>query len=702
MAKSNQRITKIKRDPIEELLKQAEGISVEDGTSVQPLGSDLTPYPDMDNLRIWLHKYLTTGITCLYPIEFDANTGETYYTTLIDGLPLYTRQSKVISQEPIGVTFEQPILTSMGTMGGSEFAMSALEPMGQDLYVITDPDNGYYYYSGFLPNQQFTYYNPDALKLTGVTFNNKSIPSDIEGDILKTFQLDASNDNSVWTTIGTYSRTNSTAGSTTLDTIDITTEYSYKYFRFTLKEAFNGNINKQAISYCRLDGIVETGLADLGTSKPGLWLSNLIRPYSNSNSGAFLRSNLQNSNQDELDTLNSDILGNYSFSFFQRGVIHRTAGSTHANNDSYCQHWSPSAMSCISHEAIIIIGNELQETYTSYQTLAVPVDATMQFYNETPCKDVVYNFVDNNNNSPVSITQFNGRLVGSGWVFEFDVTGNHEGSGTWPGDAGCDCNPETVNCELCPHCWSCVSEDVQNSGLCIEGTITYQNDDGTTCTQGVNKCFQTLQAYINQDNPNAFTGDTIDEKGVPSPYNFEYVMGCGRSETWAVPMTDGYSISYASGTISNCGSHSHIFIRLPSGAVGQSITIDGTDCTAGWAAGSSSVVNNQTEYRMTYVGMNNGSSCNLSGGNITVGFKPMDRESASPGAQENVDIYACVRDLRAEYAAQGIPWNYTCAQMERFIVEFSTEPCKSPGGRSYKLAEGVNIDSLGNITNLHL
>lgn len=687
MAKSNQRITKIKRDPIEELLKQAEGISVEDGTSVQPLGSDLTPYPDMDNLRIWLHKYLTTGITCLYPIEFDVNTGETYYTTLIDGLPLYTRQSKVISQEPIGVVFEQPVLTSMGTMGGTEFAMGAPEIMGQDLYVITDPDSGYFRRQGALDNQQFTFYNPDSIKLTGVSFNNKSIPDEYSGDILKKFQIDGSNDNSVWTTIGTYTRTNSTI-SGTIDTVDIETEYGYKYFRFTLMESFNGSSFHPAISYCRLDGIVETGLADISISKPGLWLSNLIRPYSNSNSGAFLRSNLQNTYQEELDTLNSDILGNYSFSFFQRGVIHRTAGSTHANNDSYCQHWSPSAMSCISHEAIIIIGNELQETYTSYQTLAVPVDTTMQFYIETPCKDVVYNFVDNNNNSPVSITQFNGRLVGSGWVFEFDVTGNHEGSGTWPGDAGCDCNPETVNCELCPHCWSCVSEDVRDSGLCIEGTITYQNDDGTTCTQGVNECFQTLQAAFQPDNPNDtnIIDDGYSRKVITSRWR---TANCCQSGPYVENPYSGWAYINVS---TSCPYHISARPHPEAQNVFYISYSFSPSATCGIQGGGGFTTDKDGCFSCIAL-----PTC-CSG---TVRYYPYDG-TPLPGAQENVDIYACVRDLRAEYAAQGIPWNYTCAQMERFIVEFSTEPCKSPGGRSYKLAEGVNIDSLGNITNLHL
>lgn len=666
MAKSNQRITKIKRDPIEELLKQAEAMDVEDGVSVQPLGSDLTPYPDMDNLRIWLHKYLTTGITCLYPIEFDVNTGETYYTTLIDGLPLYTRHSKVISQEPVGTAFEQPVLTSYGTVGGSEFAMSTFEAMqSANVYVITNPDEGYYMYGGDLPNQQFTYYNPDAIKLTSITFNNKSIPSDIEGNILKTFQLDASNDNSAWTTIGTYSRTNSTAGSSELDTIDITTEYSFKYFRFTLKEAFNGDKNRQAISYCRLNGIVETGLADISTSKPGLWLSNLIRPYSNSNSGAFLRSNLQNSNQDELDTLNNDIIGNYSFSFFQRGVIHRTAGSTHANNDSYCQHWSPSAMGCISHEAIVIIGNELQETYTSYQTLAVPADTTMQFYNETLCKDVTYNFVDNNNNSPVSITQFNGRLVGFGWTFEFVFEPNYGGSGNNYGET---------------------EEDVPNgsNGGCVTGQITYQLDNGDVCVQSIDKCFVTDQALFNSYNHS--TGDVLgnDKYVIVMPIG---ISGEGVNGT----ELDVFRKNYIASITGSCTSGGEVYL----------INDDGTHSTT-----------SQSWNYDTWMGTGNcrpypfgikriGHSCKDCGTCFISSYCGSGTlyltEKLEP--QTNVTIYLNIWDLKKEYAAQGLPWAYTC-EYDRFRVEISTQPCSDWYCKSFVIAENVDINDLGDISAL--
>lgn len=694
MVKSNQRITKIKRDPIEELLKQAEATDVENAVSVQPLGSDLTPYPDMNKLRLWMRDYLLSGLTCVYPVNYGLD-GETYYTAIIDGLPLYTRHTKVIDRQPVGTIFEQPILSSMGTVGGGNFAMSALQLMGTDVYVITNPTTGYYYYGGVLANQQFTYYNPEPILLTGITFNNTSIPDEIEGDILKTFVLDASNDNSVWTNIGTFNRTNSTAGAGE-DTIDVTTQYSYKYFRFTLKSAFNGNINKQAISYCRLDGQITTGMADVVTSKPGLWLSNLVQPHSNSAAGGWLRSNLMNDTKNDYDSYNSDVIGNYSFSFFQRGVLHRTAGSTHSDNDSYCQHWSPSAIGCISHEAMVIVGNELQQTYTSYQTLAVPYSPDMQNYWETMSKDIVYNFVDNNDNNPPSITQFNGRIVGDGWTFEYDITGNNQGSGTWGGDSSCDCDPEVVDCELCPHCPTCVSEDIRNSGLCIVGTVKYQNPDGTICQEAINECFQTLQAWSNPNNENAFTGNVLDDKNYPKPYITQYTHSCDGFDYIGISNYDGFTVNTANATISNCGSNSYIFLDFG----GTTPSITGSKCDAGWAAGSSTVTNTNTTNLVTRIGFSNNGGCNAYGGTLNVTYKPINSTEYPP--EQNVSLYACLTDQKVVQEANGIPWNYTCGQVERFTVSFSTEPCKGIGQKSFKLADNVNIDSLGNITNWNL
>ena len=237
MKYSNQRITKIKKDYIEELLKRAESMSVEDACSIQEAGSDLTPYPDLSSLRLWSREYLLKGINKIYPVSF-TDEGQTYLTTIVDGLVLFTKLTKSI----------------------------------------------------------------------------------------------------------------------------------------------------------------DVGEEQFETSKPGLWLSNLVQPISDSLAGSWLRHNLIHDNLSFYTSLNADTIGNYTFSFYQRGIIHRDKGSTHNDNDSYCQHWSPSALGCISHDAIIIPTNNLRSTYTSYQMPVTPVNPDMQSYEETMSKDVAFTFVDNTNN----------------------------------------------------------------------------------------------------------------------------------------------------------------------------------------------------------------------------------------------------------------------------------------------------------------
>lgn len=880
MVKSNQRITKIKRDPIEELLKKAEATPVENACTIQPQGMDLTPYPDMNNLRLWTSNYLLNGLNATYINNIDTS-GQTYLTTIVDGLPLFTKLTKSSYLGTGFINFNQPTLDSNGEIGGASFAASAdsevatysintskvtthgspqfnpstgvasgfsnsnyytlpastqstdgttyvfeftptetvnnlqriahyefilaleIQPNGGPLisycwdtgvatildsvtpnttyrvkfqitsnkyrivsvwqnnewvekinqydsginfntnylltigisssdgtmpaantsidlsncyyyndtapdalyrfatvandmraYLATNSTNGYWQSNSDTTNHYLTYYNPEAIKLSSIEFNNYLCTD--SNYIPTNFIIQGSNtgDASDWINIQTIENNNTTVGTNSPYSFDVSTQYSYKYFRIYI----NSPQSTVQIGYMKLVGTVERSQIPVEITKPGLWLSNLCKPYQVSYAGGWLRQNLINHSNKEFDTINSDTIGNYSFSFFQRGIIHRDAGSTHADNDSYCQHWSPSALGCISHDSIIIPTNNLRNTYSSYQTLAVPSDVNMQYYSETPSKDVEFTFVDNNDNIPLTTTSFNGRVVGDGWTFEYLVSGNHQGSGTWTPDAGCDCDAETVNCEECPHCWSCVSEDVKNSGLCITGEIKYQNADGTVCIQAVNECFQTIQAYVNPDNPNAFTGDTTGEAGVPAPYHIKYVYRCGKSFIRAVPQYDGFTIAYASASISNCGSGSYIFLRDSVTAVGQGHSITGTKCNAGWAAGSSSVVNNQTEFDMTRIGIVNNSDCNSFGGNIVVGYKPIDRESASPGAQENVNIYFCVTDEKKKQEAQGIPWNYTCGLVDRFSFEFSTTPCDDIYTKSYLVAENISISALGDIT----
>ena len=115
--KSNQRITKIKLDKVLELLKKAEGIKPQDGTTVQAPGEELTPYPDMDQLRSWSRKYFTKGLDKILINRFD-DDGQTYMTTLVDGLPLFTKMTKTFDKKqlPLIEYHLADYLTVIGTL----------------------------------------------------------------------------------------------------------------------------------------------------------------------------------------------------------------------------------------------------------------------------------------------------------------------------------------------------------------------------------------------------------------------------------------------------------------------------------------------------------------------------------------------------------------------------------------------------------
>lgn len=866
MVKSNQRITKIKRDPIEELLKKAEATPVENACTIQPQGMDLTPYPDMNNLRLWTNNYLLNGLNATYINNIDAS-GQTYLTTIVDGLPLFTKLTKSSYLRAGFINFNQPTLDSNGVIGGASFAVTAdsevatyalntdkltthgspqfnpstgaasgfsnsnyytlpastqstdgttyvfeftptetvdvlqriahyecilaleIQANGGPLisfcwydgqavtildsvtpnttyrvkiqitsdkrrivsvwqnnewvekinerdrkinlntnypltigisshditmpavntsidlsncyyyndtapdtiyrfaevstgslaYMATNPDTGYWQSDSNTTNHYLTYYNPEAIKLSSIEFNN-CLCTD-SNYIPTNFTIQGSNtgDASDWINIQTIENSNTTVGTNSPYSFDVSTQYSYKYFRIYI----NSPQPTVQIGYMKLVGTVERSQIPVEITKPGLWLSNLCKPYQVSYAGGWLRQNLINHSNKEFDTINSDTIGNYSFSFFQRGIIHRDAGSTHADNDSYCQHWSPSALGCISHDSIIIPTNNLRNTYTSYQTLAVPSDVNMQYYSETPSKDVEFTFVDNNDNIPLTTTSFNGRVVGDGWTFEYLVSGNHQGSGTWTPDAGCDCDAETVNCEECPHCWSCVSEDIRNSGLCITGEIKYQNADGTVCIQAVNECFQTKQASLQPDNPN-IAQNVLNDSTIKTYVVDIRVDGDGPAPIFTnnKPTPGNYSkarITKTSGT----------------GTISLQYEDDGTfyfdiNYGTGRCCNRGCVLNIIHDFQ--------GCGTCLRPHNCGSAKLYLAKSESDIQPQSNVNVYFCVTDEKKKQEAQGIPWNYTCGQVDRFSFSFSTTQCEDDYTKSYLVAENISISALGDIT----
>lgn len=128
MAYSNQRITKIKRDVILELLQRAEAMDVEDACVVVPAEQTLTPYPDADQTRTWIRDYLLKGINGIIPIDvfyWGSSTdnwaitrpAQTYISTvLIDGLPLYVYNHKIIDNPNVDAEFDYQLVTKPGLM----------------------------------------------------------------------------------------------------------------------------------------------------------------------------------------------------------------------------------------------------------------------------------------------------------------------------------------------------------------------------------------------------------------------------------------------------------------------------------------------------------------------------------------------------------------------------------------------------------
>lgn len=128
MAYSNQRITKIKRDVILELLQRAEAMDVEDACVVVPAEQSLAPYPDADQTRTWIRDYLLKGINGIIPIDAFywgsssdnwaiTRPAQTYISTvLIDGLPLYVYNHKIIDNPNVDAEFDYQLVTKPGLM----------------------------------------------------------------------------------------------------------------------------------------------------------------------------------------------------------------------------------------------------------------------------------------------------------------------------------------------------------------------------------------------------------------------------------------------------------------------------------------------------------------------------------------------------------------------------------------------------------
>lgn len=676
MKYSNQRITKLKKDYIEELLKRAESVSVEDACSIQQPGSDLTPYPDLDNLRLWSREYLLKGINKIYPVSF-TDDGQTYLTTIVDGLVLFTKLTKSIGDvsyipNPDEPEFVQPTdfkqVTTIDTTSNCVISnnLNTGATMANCLNSWQLSDGGVWH-SASGKNQTIIIYFKDAIKPTSINFENRR---DDPGSVQPISQVtvSASNDNSNYVQIGYTTNDNQSVGGAW--SVNCNTDTRYHYFKLECIGAGPYCALSKCIFNVKSDYI--PSYSTFETSKPGLWLSNLVQPVSDSLAGSWLRHNLIHDNLSLYTSLNADTIGNYTFSFYQRGIIHRDKGSTHDNNDSYCQHWSPSALGCISHDAIIIPENNLRSTYTSYQMPVTPVNPDMQSYDETTSKDVAFTFVDNTNDIPLTTTTFNGRVVGDGWTYELLFKPNGNGSGNGYGTGS---NP---------------SADNGSNGGCVTGTIVYQDSNlGTTCTQEVNSCFQTNQSYFNSQVPNIPTNKPIDDNMEIITINLSSLAGSWRGDKFAPVGTYHATVSTL-----NCTSGSEDWIMRDSSGVSHT---------------TNTLSNFFYEYNTS--GGNCGSYIKtLSGGCVTPGGyctcytacyvgQAILRLTKSLEEEKNIDLYLNITDLKKQYESEGIPYPGGCGTT-RFEIDISTTKCEKKYCKSILIAKNVDINSLGDISKL--
>jgi hypothetical protein len=693
---SHQRITKIKRDRIEDLLKKAEATKVEDACTVQPAGSDLIPYPDMNNLRNYTRDYLLKGLTKTYPVKFNED-GQTYLTTIVDGLPLFTKMSKTVQVE------EQPEpahvdskLTIHGnpTIGNTGIVTDI--SLTNYLTRSTSEMTGAYdfYFSFTTPATASTteekvfgctgfcncnYKNTTLMIFENTTGKSKSLTVALNTKIQIRLSLDGtgnavyytkSGSATSWTSQGTITNFATTAGSPLY--IGKEEETSTVYWRGTI-DLSGCKIVKAGVEYPFFHPEGSVTVKTLETSKPGLWLSNLSTPIYNSNSGGFLANNFIHNNESSFNTVNSDIIGNYAYTFTQRGIIHRVAGSSHYDQDSYNQMWSPSALSCISHEAIIIPELLLQQTYTTYQSMVVPADPDTQSYDETKNKTVEYNFIDNNNNDPATTTAYNGRFVGVDWSYELKFTPNGNGSGN---NYGSGSDPYVDN---------------GSNGGCIAGTIEYNllvNGEYVTCTQTVNECMQTGQSYFNSNSPQS--GSVLNDSNYKTTtyqvqksaccstylelYKNDYVVqGSYKLNGSLRSYKDGCTVTITPGTYTlytdtvRCGvGYSGRALMCSSGSY-MSMT---DECTYGYC------------------------------GNVTARGSVTLAKADQQETETGINIYLNMTDLKAQYEANGLPWTGDC-NTSRFQFEFSTTKCTSPWCTSLVIAENVDINNLGDISKLN-
>lgn len=162
--------------------------------------------------------------------------------------------------------FEQPVLSSNGTLGGNSFAVACSsyypESINRDAYNATvislDMDNSRWQsYNGRSLPQYLIYYNPQPIRLTILQLFCEwpAAPQD--------FEIQGSNDNSTYTTIKSFTNY---IWDGSVHNIEINETNSYKYYRLYVTKSRYGNSNELAmVGFMKLIGKLP------GSGQPATW-----------------------------------------------------------------------------------------------------------------------------------------------------------------------------------------------------------------------------------------------------------------------------------------------------------------------------------------------------------------------------------------------------------------------------------------------
>lgn len=169
------------------------------------------------------------------PLTFSALSGvrnRLIFTTVNGGI---TWEAELSLYGGVETPYVVPTLSANGTLGGSSFAVHTTgEQSGYEFYKGFDGNSNTFFESMYFPIAKILYF-PVPVRLTNLSFLNSSYTGNCFPP--KAFTLYGSNDNTTYTTIGSYTNTVYTLGSTGNVSISITD--FYKYYKLVVTSAWN-------------------------------------------------------------------------------------------------------------------------------------------------------------------------------------------------------------------------------------------------------------------------------------------------------------------------------------------------------------------------------------------------------------------------------------------------------------------------------